>query len=86
MSYEIDLTSARATELRQALAGYVGHGRKVPGRGPAQGVRGTSRYARESGRDYVPAEVRAWAVAKGMDVPVRGRIPGDILDKYRAAH
>jgi hypothetical protein len=86
VSYEIDLTSARATELRQALSTYTRHGRKVPGRGPAQRVRSTGRYAREAGRDYVPAEVRAWAVSQGMEVPMRGRIPGDILDKYRAAH
>lgn len=31
-------------------------------------------------------DVRAWARQHGIDVPDRGRIPGDVMEKYEAAH
>lgn len=33
-----------------------------------------------------PAQVRQWARRTGITVGVRGRIPDDVLDAYRAAH
>lgn len=84
VTYEIDLTTAHAAELRDAVAKFVGHGRKVGAAGRTR--TSASRGSREAGRDYNPAEVRAWATAQGMEVPGRGRIPGEVLDKYRAAH
>jgi hypothetical protein len=82
VTYEIDLTSEHAAELRDALTKYIEHGRKVgtPARGRAAG-----RGARATGRDYVPAAVREWAASQGIDVPARGRIPGEVLDRYRAS-
>ncbi|MPZ27538.1 MAG: hypothetical protein GEV12_14295 [Micromonosporaceae bacterium] len=32
------------------------------------------------------ADVRAWAQAQGIEVPQRGRLPGEVLDAYLAAH
>ena len=84
VTYEIDLTTARAAELRDAVSTFVGHARKV---GSAARTRSTSpRGSREADRGYRPAEVREWATSQGMEVPARGRIPGDVLDKYLAAH
>ena len=78
-SYEIDLSSANAAGLRDALASYVGHARKVGGRRPA-GRRAASVVV-------VPAkEVRAWARGNGYDRPDRGRIPADVQAAYAAAH
>jgi hypothetical protein len=83
-SYEIDLNDDHAAELREALATYVGHGRKVSG----------TRRGR-SGRSAAPAaadgtasarEIREWARSNGFDVPERGRIPSDVREAYAAAH
>lgn len=79
-TYEIDLNDKNASALRDALATYVGHGRKVS----------TARRARSSSRSSAggaPAsEVREWARANGFSVPDRGRIPSDVRSAYDAAH
>jgi len=33
-----------------------------------------------------PADVRAWAKAEGLDVPPRGNLSAEIVDRYKAAH
>ena len=67
--YEIDLSAANARRLRDALAPYVGHGRKAAGRSRRRSPGGAS-----GGRS---AEIRAWAKERGLDVNERGRIPAD---------
>ncbi len=49
VNYEIDLSAANADKLREALALYIGHGRKTSGR------RRTSAPARKSCRVRVGA-------------------------------
>lgn len=78
-SYEIDLSSANADKLRNAFAGYVGHARKVGGR------KSTGRRGAAAGGPAAK-DVRAWARANGTNLPDRGRIPGDVLAAYTAAH
>lgn len=78
VNYEIDLSADNATKLRAAVAPYQSAGRRQ-----AAGARGNVR--RNRSRDYDPKAVRAWAGAKGIDVPPRGRIPGVVIDQYRAA-
>jgi len=80
-SYEIDLNEDNATKLREALATYVGHARKVTGsrgRGRAKSASSTSGPS--------PKEVREWARENGHDVPDRGRIPADVREAFDAAH
>lgn len=36
--------------------------------------------------DEDPAVVRAWAAEHGIEVAARGRVPADVLDRYREAH
>jgi hypothetical protein len=77
-AYEIDLNKKNAAGLREALAAYVGHGRKVGGR-------------RAGGKRVAPGavaakDVRAWARESGYDLPDRGRIPADVQAAYAAAH
>ena len=79
VSYEIDLNSANAQALREAVAPYIGHARRVGGR-RSTGRRGTS------GRSSDTAAMRAWAKEQGLPVNERGRIPADIVAKYEAAH
>lgn len=80
VSYEIDLTSAHAAELRDALASWISSARRVGGRKAAGGRRGRGRQA--SGA----ADIRAWANTNGHHVSDRGRIPAEIREAYDAAH
>ena len=79
-SYEIDLNEDNATKLREALATYVGHARKVTG------SRGRGRAKSATGSGPSPKEVREWARENGHDVPDRGRIPAEVREAYDAAH
>src|SRR5688572_7720336 len=88
--YEIDLSAENADRLREALAPYVGHGRRAGGRRRSSG--GRSRAGRSSGASggsadgASAAEVRAWARENGWDVPERGRVSAEVRDAYAAAH
>lgn len=81
-SYEIDLNEANATKMREALAPYVGHARKVTGSRGAR--RGAAKSSGGSGPS--PKEVREWARENGHEVPDRGRIPAEVREAYDAAH
>jgi hypothetical protein len=77
IEYEIDLNEAHANELRDAMKQYVSAARKSGGRG---------RRARKSFSDTDTKAVREWAKQNGIQVSIRGRIPAEVVDKYRAAH
>lgn len=80
VDYEIDLNEQHAGELRDALALYVGHGRRTGGRRKS----GSSAKATSGGP--APSEIRAWAKENGYDVPERGRVSAEIRSAYAAAH
>lgn len=84
-SYEIDLSDENATKLREALAVYVGHGRRTGGRrrGAAQSGATTGGKAGASGPSA--SEIRAWARENGFDVPERGRVSGEVREAFLAA-
>ncbi|MEN1976479.1 histone-like nucleoid-structuring protein Lsr2 [Cellulomonas sp. P4] len=84
VSYEIDLTTEHATELRDALATWVGHARKTGGRSGAG--RGGSAGASRPRRASDAGAVRAWAKENGFEVSERGRISAEIREAYDAAH
>jgi hypothetical protein len=79
--HEIDLNAGHARQLRDALAACVRAGRRVSGgsgrparggrRGPAGGLTAT--------------EVREWAKAHGIEVKDRGRVPAELVARFRAA-
>ena len=79
--YEIDLNAKHAQELQDALARYVGAARRVGGAGrrPARGAR------RASASGLNTTEVREWAKAQGIEVKDRGRVPAELVVKFRAA-
>ena len=79
--YEIDLNAKHAQELRDALARYVGAARRVGG-GARQPARG-GRRASASGLNT--SEVREWARAQGIEVKDRGRVPAEVVVKFKAA-
>jgi hypothetical protein len=80
VSYEIDLTHENAARLRDALAPYVGHGRRVGG------ARRSGGRAPKSSGGADPARVRAWAKQQGIAVNERGRISADLMARFEAAH
>ena len=85
-SYEIDLNDDHASALREALATYVGHGRKVGRGGGARRTRSTSTASTASASGASAKEIREWAKANGHAVPDRGRIPADVREAYDAAN
>ncbi|ACU85134.1 hypothetical protein Bfae_12910 [Brachybacterium faecium DSM 4810] len=79
VAYEIDLSEANATKLRDELGTWVEKSRRVGGRRS----RGTST-ARRGPNDS--ARIREWARQAGYEVPDRGRISGTIRKAYEEAH
>ena len=79
--YEIDLNTEHVQALRNALAHYVSAGRRAGGgtRRQARGGRGASANGVNT------TEVREWAKAQGMDVKDRGRVPAELVVKFKAA-
>jgi hypothetical protein len=82
-SYEIDVCERHANELRDRLAGYVGAGRRIGGRGELSPGRSRRRRSRGSGD---AARIREWARSQGLAVPERGRVPAELAEKYAAAN
>lgn len=78
-SYEIDLSAANAERLRSALEEFRVKARSLGGRAAAKSTR--KRAASGDATD-----IRAWAVAQGMAVSSRGRVPAEIRAAYEAAH
>ena len=79
-SYEIDLNDGNAAGLRDALAAYVGHARKV------SGSRRGRRPSASSAGAHSAKEIRDWARSNGHKVPERGRIPSGVREAFEAAH
>jgi hypothetical protein len=78
--YEIDLNVKHADALRKSLARYIQAARRSPGSrraAPSRRRPGTSGVSN--------TEVREWARSKGIDVKDRGRIPAELVVKFKAA-
>src|ERR1700722_4910930 len=82
--YEIDLNAKHAEALRKSLARYIDSARRSSGgstaaRRPAR----SGRRAPASGLNTT--EVREWAKAQGIEVKDRGRVPAELVVKFKAA-
>ena len=75
--YEIDLSSKNASGLREALAPWVAHARKIGGR--------RKRSTKATGSSST-SDIRAWAQAQGLDVSSRGRVSAEVREAYEKAH
>ncbi|OAB87571.1 hypothetical protein AWH69_05785 [Janibacter melonis] len=80
-TYEIDLNERNAAALRDAMAAYVGAGRRSGGR------RSTRRKSSDSGSSSSSgtSEIREWARANGYEVSERGRISAEVKEAYEKA-
>ena len=80
-SYEIDVCSKHANELRDKVGQYADHARKASAGGAARRRRSRTGPGRERS-----GEIRAWAKQRGYKVSERGRIPATIITEYEASH
>ena len=76
VEYEIDVSDRNANRLRNSLSEFIGHGRRVGGK---RGRRSASSS------DVDTKAVRKWAEANGIEINARGRIPTDVVERYKAA-
>lgn len=76
VSYEIDLSSENASKLRDDLAAWIGHARRTGGR----------RSAAKKGKSSSANDIRAWAIAQGMQVSSRGRVSSEVREAYEKAN
>jgi hypothetical protein len=83
VTYEIDLSAANAEALREAVAPWVGHARRVSGR--AGRGRGPGR-ARAAAAKADLGDVRQWARENGYQVSDRGRVSAEVMTAYDGAH
>ncbi|MGI5241528.1 histone-like nucleoid-structuring protein Lsr2 [Dactylosporangium sp. CA-139066] len=87
VQYEIDLSARHAEQLRDALAPFIGAGRRVRS-GPRplfQPNAARTHAARAAGREE-NRTIREWAAGQGIEVPRLGRLKREIVEQYRAAH
>ncbi|MDQ1481943.1 MAG: hypothetical protein QOF35_19 [Actinomycetota bacterium] len=77
LTYEIDLSTANAHKLRDALRPWIDHGRRIGGR---------ARPGSKSKPSTDAADIRRWAQEKGWTIPQRGRIAAEIIQAYTNAH
>ena len=93
-TYEIDLSDANASALRDKLADFVAHARRSGGRRKSSTTASAPAARRSSGgsggRAAVDREqnqaIREWARKQGMTVSERGRIPSEVSEAYHKAH
>jgi hypothetical protein len=81
--YEIDLNAKHAEALRKALAPYLGAARRAPGSAARRPGRTGRKAANAGGSD--PTAVREWAKSQGIEVKDRGRVPAELVAKFKAA-
>jgi hypothetical protein len=80
--YEIDLSEKNATRLRESLAPFVTAARRSGGRPASRRRPGSVRHAADE-----TAAIRGWAQLNGWpNIADRGRIAGEIVEKYRQAN
>ena len=75
VDWEIDLSERNANRLRNSLSDFIAHGRKVGGK----------RRKPNSSSQTDTKAIRKWAEATGIEVSARGRIPTEVVERYRAA-
>lgn len=82
VSYEIDLTAAHASELRDGLKKWIPHARKSDSGRTSNGAASKSRPVAD--RDQ-SAAIREWAKGAGFEISARGRISTEVRRAYEKA-
>ena len=82
VTYEIDLTSDNAARLRDSVAEWVGHARRVGG----ARRKGNRTATKRSSVGADNATIREWARSNGHEVSERGRIKAEVIEAFNAAN
>jgi hypothetical protein len=85
VEYVIDLSADNADRLRDVLAEYVGHARRVGGRKQRAGAAPVAKASNGNGKPDTQA-VREWARSQGETVAERGRVPQALVIRFQEAH
>ena len=84
-TYEVDLSSGHAEELRATLQQYVAAGRRTSGRRTSTANAPTKSSTPTSGSSRARnQEIRTWANRHGTTVGDRGRIPSNVVAAFEA--
>jgi hypothetical protein len=77
-AYEMDVSSDNYQKFNDAIAPFIGAARRAGTPAPS-----TRKRSHENALDL--SAVRIWARENGHTVSDRGRVPGSLIDEYRAA-
>lgn len=85
--YEIDLSSANASQLREALAPFIDKARSASSTRTASAAprAASTRKRASAGSSAETQAIREWAQANGYPVGDRGRIAAEVREAYAAA-
>lgn len=85
-NYEIDLSEKNARKMRETLGPWMQSARRVKGQSRPSSRRSSTAASIPAGnRKRYLTQVREWALANGIDVSARGRIPADVIRRYDEA-
>ena len=79
VDYSIDLGKANADKFEKAIGPYLEKAQRVGGR------KSRSSRPSTSGGQVDTKAVRAWAASNGIQLSNRGRVPADVIEKYKLA-
>jgi hypothetical protein len=79
VDYSIDLSKTNADKLEKAIGPYLEKAQRVGAR------KGRSSGSSTSAGQVDTKAVRAWAASNGIELSNRGRVPAEVIEKYRAA-
>lgn len=77
-TWELDLSDKESSKFFDVLKPYQDAGTKVSGRG-------VRRTRTSNTPDVDNQAVRKWAASNGIELSSRGRIPADVIEKFKAA-
>lgn len=88
VEYQIDLAASNIAKLDKALKPFVEAASKVRGTRSRRAVKSISLNGNGNGGGSKEqlAAIRKWARKNGFEVSDRGRIKGEILEAFEAAH
>ncbi|MDT7746037.1 MAG: hypothetical protein QOE59_5115 [Actinomycetota bacterium] len=97
VTYEIDLTTENAEDLRAIFAPYIAAARRTGGRRASGGGRSRPASSSRSGSSSSSSgsgiaargrqalkEIRTWAKENGWTVSDRGRLPNNVVEAYES--
>ena len=79
VDYSIDLGKANADKFEKAIGPYLEKAQRVGGR------KNRPSSSPSPGSQVDTKAVRAWAASNGIQLSNRGRVPADVIEKYKLA-